>query len=72
MERMKVEKAVSQQGESLMPSSNVVNIDQYIAERKARSCGENWTEKSLPHERTIDEAKNVSHLQGGNPHSGFQ
>lgn len=50
MERMKVEKAVSQQGESLMPSSNVVNI----AERKARSRGENWTEKSLPHERTID------------------
>lgn len=50
-----------------MPSSNANSADKYTLERKARSCGEDWTEKSLPWGRTIDLAKNVSHLQARKP-----
>ena len=41
-----------------MPPSDVVRLynekkkQKYISDRKARSCGEKWTEKLLPSERT--------------------
>ena len=41
---------------SLMPTSDVIRLyngkKKYILGRKVRSCGEKWTEKLLPGERT--------------------